>query len=149
MRSLTIPPIEAVLISSHLTTVTGVDHTYDQLTLLFSTMPRGRRRQYSHDLRDRVISNGKRGLGSRRIGRHLDLPREIVRSIIEFFKKHGHAVVPRRKGRHRLTDGRLDQRLVREGERNRFESAAAVAVVEGHQQTGLLSGLLSRYPGPH
>jgi hypothetical protein len=62
-------------------------------------MPRGPRRQYSQDLRDPVISKWKGGLGSRRIGRQLDIPRYSVRSIIKFFKKHGHVVVPRHKGR--------------------------------------------------
>ncbi|EGZ09801.1 hypothetical protein PHYSODRAFT_403262, partial [Phytophthora sojae] len=50
-----------------------------------------------------------------------------VRSIVKFYKKHGHSTIPQRTGRPRRTNDRVDRRIVREVERNRFVSAAVVA----------------------
>ncbi|EGZ10345.1 hypothetical protein PHYSODRAFT_521027, partial [Phytophthora sojae] len=88
-------------------------------------MARTARRQYSQDLRDRVIHKWKKEkLGYKKISKHLCIPRPSVRSIVKFYKKHGHSTIPQRTGRPRRTN---DRRIVREVERNRFVSAAVVA----------------------
>ncbi|KAG3109769.1 hypothetical protein PI125_g10629 [Phytophthora idaei] len=54
------------------------------------TMARTSRRQSSQDLRQRVIKKWAAGMSERKIGRHLDMPRASVQTIIRFQKKHGH-----------------------------------------------------------
>ncbi|KAE9187998.1 hypothetical protein PF005_g20235 [Phytophthora fragariae] len=90
-------------------------------------MARTRRRQYSDDLRSRVVYKWKEDLGSRTISKHLAIPRWSVRSIIKHYKTNGHWSVERRPGRPRLTDARHDRRIIRAVEKDRFVSAARLA----------------------
>ncbi|KAE8982184.1 hypothetical protein PR003_g10710 [Phytophthora rubi] len=69
----------------------------------------------------------KEKLSYKRISKHLSIPRDSVRSIIRFYKKHGHSTIPQRVGRPRRTNARVDRRIVREVERDRIVSAAVVA----------------------
>ncbi|KAG2787753.1 hypothetical protein JG687_00010712 [Phytophthora cactorum] len=53
-------------------------------------MARTSRRQYYQDLRQRVIKKWAAGMSERKIGRHLDMPRASVQTIIRLQMKHGH-----------------------------------------------------------
>lgn len=86
------------------------------------------RREYSQDLRDRVVSKWKIDkLVYKTISRHLAIHCCSVRSIVKFYKRHGHSSIPPRTGRPRKTNDRIDRRIVREIKRNRFISAEAIA----------------------
>eukprot|EP00644_Phytophthora_capsici_P015147 jgi/Phyca11/128400/e_gw1.75.31.1 len=96
-------------------------------------------KQHSQDLRDRVLLKWREGLGTRRISRHLSMHRDTVRSIIKYFKKHGDVTLRRRSGRPPKTDGRLDRRITRTVEQNRFVSAAAIAAQVSKDNGGPIS----------
>ncbi|KAG3017322.1 hypothetical protein PC128_g3755 [Phytophthora cactorum] len=90
-------------------------------------MARTSRHQYSQDLRQRVIKKWTAGMSERKIGRHLDMPRASVQSIIRFEKKHDQVNLKPRPGRPRCTDLRHDRGIVREVGKNRFVSAESIA----------------------
>eukprot|EP00644_Phytophthora_capsici_P006769 jgi/Phyca11/103636/e_gw1.8.104.1 len=101
-------------------------------------------RQYSQDLRDRIIWKWKEGHSQRSISDHLCIPRRSIRSILDNFHKHGHANPLPRTGRPRKTDARQDRAIVRSVERNRFSSAVTLAAQVSEQVQATISRDLTR-----